>query len=117
MARENFVLKTLLEKGEVTWKPHGNSMTPKIESGDEVVVKKVSASVCRVGDVVYAKVKGNYYLHLLSALDETQNRYQISNNHGHVNGWVSADNVYGLCIKVKDKVLVSDEDLKKRLGN
>lgn len=117
MARENFVLKTLLEKGEVTWKPHGNSMTPKIESGDEVVVKKVPASACRVGDVVYAKVKGNYYLHLLSALDETQNRYQISNNHGHVNGWVNADNVYGLCVKVKDKVLVSDDDLQKRLGN
>lgn len=117
MARENYVLKTLLEKGEVTWKPHGNSMTPKIESGDEVVVKKVPASACRVGDVVYAKVKGNYYLHLLSALDETQDRYQISNNHGHVNGWVSAENVYGLCVKVKDKVLVSDEDLQKRLGN
>lgn len=117
MARENFVLKTLLEKGEVTWKPHGNSMTPKIESGDEVVVKKVPASACRVGDVVYAKVKGNYYLHLLSALDETQNRYQISNNHGHINGWVNADNVYGLCVKVKDKVLVSDDDLQKRLGN
>ncbi len=116
MARENFVLKTLLEKGEVSWKPHGNSMTPKIESGDPVVVKKVPASACRVGDVVYAKVKGNYYLHLLSAIDETQNRYQISNNHGYVNGWVTADNVYGLCIKVKDKVLVSDEELQKRIS-
>jgi hypothetical protein len=116
MARENFVLKTLLEKGEVTWKPHGNSMTPKIDSGDQVVVKKVPASACRVGDAVYAKVKRNYYLHLLSAIDKTQNRYQISNNHGHVNGWVNAENVYGLCIKVKDKVIISDEELLKRLA-
>jgi hypothetical protein len=116
MARENFVLKTLLEKGEVTWKPHGNSMTPKIDSGDQVVVKKAPASACRVGDAVYAKVKGNYYLHLLSAIDETQNRYQISNNHGHVNGWVTAENVYGLCTKVKDKVIISDEELQKRIA-
>lgn len=116
MARENFVLKTLLEKGEVTWKPHGNSMTPKIDSGDQVVVKQVPASACRVGDAVYAKVKGNYYLHLLSAIDETHNRYQISNNHGHVNGWVNAENVYGLCTKVKDKVIISDEELQKRIA-
>jgi signal peptidase I len=115
MARENYVLKTLLEKGEVTWKPHGNSMTPKIESGDEVVVKKFFATALRVGDIVYAKVKGNYYLHLLSAIDVTQNRYQISNNHGHVNGWVNAENVYGLCIKVKDKVLVSEAEMQRRL--
>jgi hypothetical protein len=116
MARENFVLKTLLEKGEVTFKPHGNSMTPKINSGEQVVVKKVDLKAVRAGDAVYAKVKGSYYLHLLSAIDESQNRYQISNNHGYVNGWVNAEHVYGLCVKVLDKVLVSDEELVKRLA-
>lgn len=115
MARKNFVLDTLLEKGEVSWKPHGNSMVPKIHSGDQVVVKKVPASACRVGDAVYAKVKGTYYLHLLSAIDETHDRYQISNNHGHVNGWVNADAVYGVCVQVKDKIILSDTDLSKRL--
>lgn len=111
--RKNYILETLLEKGEVTWKPHGNSMTPKIHSGDEVVVKKVDVKALRVGDAVYAKVKGNYYLHLLSAIDETQGRYQISNNHGHVNGWASE--VYGLCVKVAGKVIVSDEEIQRRL--
>lgn len=114
MARENFVLKTLLEKGEVTWKPHGNSMTPRMESGDQVRVKQVDPRVLKVGDIVYAKVKGSYYLHLLSAIDESQDRYQISNNHGHVNGWVTADKVYGVCVQVKEKVILSDQDLKKR---
>jgi hypothetical protein len=112
MARENFILKTLLEKGEVTWKPHGNSMTGKVNSGDQVVVKKVPDYALRVGDAVYAKVKGNYYLHLLSAIDG--DRYQISNNHGHVNGWVGPDNVYGLCVQIKDTVIVSDEDIERR---
>jgi signal peptidase I len=115
MARDNFVLKTLLADGIVVWSPHGNSMTPKINSGDEVVIKKVEAKALRTDDIVYAKVKGNYYLHLLSAIDETKGRYQISNNHGHVNGWVSADNVFGVCVKVKEKILISDEDLKKRI--
>lgn len=114
MSRKNFVLDTLLEKGEVVWKPRGNSMTPKIDSGDQVAIKKVPASACRIGDIVYAKVKSNYYLHLLSAIDETQRRYQISNNHGHVNGWVNADAVFGICVQVKDKIILSEEELQER---
>lgn len=114
MARENFVLKTLLEKGEVTFKPHGNSMTPKINSGDEVTIKKVPLAAFRVGDAAYCKVKGNIFLHLITAIDEG-NKYQISNNHGHVNGWATAANMYGVCTKVKDKILVSDEDIANRI--
>jgi hypothetical protein len=116
MGRENFVLKTLLEKGIVSWKPHGNSMNPKLKSGEEVTVKKVPITAVRVGDAVYAKVKGSYYLHLLSAIDESQGRYQISNNHGHVNGWVSAENVFGVCVKAKDKILLSDQEIEKRIA-
>ncbi|HEY5267548.1 MAG TPA: S24 family peptidase [Candidatus Saccharimonadales bacterium] len=115
MTRVNFVLQTLLEKGEVTFKPHGNSMTPKIDSGDQVVVKTASVAALRVGDAVYAKVKGSYYLHLLSAIDETKGRYQISNNHGHVNGWIGADNIFGVCVQVKDKIILSYEEFVKRM--
>jgi len=115
MTRKNFILDTLLEKGEVTWKPTGNSMTPKIDSGDQVTVKKVSIAALRAGDIVYAKVKGSCYLHLLSAIDK--DRYQISNNHGHVNGWTSADKVFGVCVKIKEKIILSDEEIKKRLEN
>lgn len=114
MVRENFVLKTLLEKGEVTFKPHGNSMTGKIDSGDQVIVKNVPLYAIRVGDIVYAKVKGNYYLHLLSAIDYNNYRYQISNNHGHVNGWVGPNNIYGLCVQVKETIIVSDEEIERR---
>jgi hypothetical protein len=116
MARRNFVLETLLEKGEVTWKPHGNSMTPKIDSGDQVRVKKVDPKALRVGDAVYTKVKGSYYLHLLSAIDESKGRYQISNNHGHVNGWVTEENVFGVCVQVKEKIILTDQELADRLA-
>lgn len=120
MARRNFVLETLEKDGEVSYSPHGNSMSPRIMSGDKVRVKKVDVRALRVGDAVYAKVKGNYYLHLLTAIDTSPGasynwRFQISNNHGHVNGWCSAQNVFGLCVQVKEKTIVSDDELAKRL--
>lgn len=116
MARDNFILKTLREKGEVTFSPHGNSMTPKINSGDEVRVVQVNEKVYRVGDIAYCKVKGNVYLHLITAIDESKSkRFQISNNHGHVNGWTQAGNMYGVCVQVKDKILISQHEIHERL--
>jgi len=110
--RKNFILETLLESGEVVWKPRGNSMTPKINSGDQVLIKSSNQLILLVGDIVYVKVKSNYYLHLISAIDG--DRYQISNNHGFVNGWVHRNNIFGICIKIEDKVLLNGEDLKLR---
>jgi hypothetical protein len=120
MARENFVLKTLLEKGEVIWKPRGNSMTPKIDSGDQVKVINCLPEVFRVNDIAYAKVRGSYYLHLVSAIDISAGdgylaRFQISNNHGHINGWTDAKNMFGICVQVKDKILLTDQDIKLRM--
>lgn len=115
MARKNYVLDTLLEKGSVVFAPRGNSMVPRIHSGDEVEVKLVHPSVLRVGDIVYVKVKRNYYLHLLAAIDEARACYKISNNSGFVNGWVSPSNVFGVCVKIKDKVVLTAEDLERRL--
>jgi hypothetical protein len=89
-------------------------MTPKIKSGDQVRIKKVDLSVYRVGDAAYAKVHGSFYLHLITAIDETKGRYQISNNHGHVNGWTPGENLYGLCVEVEGKIIVSDEEIEKR---
>jgi hypothetical protein len=115
MGRINVVLKALQEfPYEIQWKPKGNSMTPRIVSGAPVKVKRVDISVYRVGDVAYAKVRGAYYLHLITAIDETKGRYQISNNHGHVNGWTSGEHLYGLLVEVSDKVVVSDEEIEKR---
>jgi hypothetical protein len=120
MARENFVLKILLEKGEVIWKPKGNSMTPRVHSGDQVKVITCRPEAFRVSDVVYAKVKGNYYLHLLTAIDSSAGpgylaRFQISNNHGHINGWADAKNMFGILAQVEDKILLTDQDLAERI--
>ena|ERR1700677_4499918 len=120
MARENFVLKTLLEKGEIIWRPKGSSMTPRIHSGDQVKIINCSPQVFRVGDIAYAKVRGNYYLHLLTAIDTSAGsgqlaRYQISNNHGHCNGWTEAKNMFGILVQVEGKILLTQQDIKSRM--
>lgn len=89
-----------LEKGEpVTFVAVGNSMTPKIHSGDTVTVAPIEDSGARVvkGEIVLARVRGNLYLHLVSATEGK--RVQISNNHGHVNGWTTRDRIYGRLVR------------------
>lgn len=84
-----------LSAGEsVTLNPRGGSMVPRIKSGQEVTIHPVEApDRVHEGSVVLAKVKGRYYLHLVSKTDG--DRIQISNNHGHVNGWTHRDKIYG----------------------
>ncbi len=88
-----------LVRGEtVTFRPRGNSMTPKIKSGALVTVAPLAAAPER-GDIVLCQIGRAQYLHLVSAVDGE--RYQISNNHGHVNGWVGRSSIFGKCVEVR----------------
>lgn len=87
-----------LAKGEeVTFRPKGNSMKPKIESGQQVTVSPDISNI-QVGDVVFCKVKGNHYVHLIIAIDE--DRFLIGNNRGGINGWTRK--IFGKVTKVED---------------
>jgi hypothetical protein len=87
-----------LQKGEtVEWRPHGSSMTPRIKSGQLVTVVPCKVEDVEVGDVVFSKIRGNYYLHLARQVGD-DGRILISNNHGHLNGWTRT--VYGKLTKV-----------------
>ena len=82
-----------LEAGEtVTRSAKGRSMEPRIMNGQKYVQEPVKLEDVKVGDVVFCKVKGNYMNHLVTAIDPKRG-LQISNNHGHVNGWTKQ--VYG----------------------
>jgi hypothetical protein len=87
-----------LQEGEtVQFKPTGNSMSGKIESGQLCTVAPItSATNLKVGDIVLCKVRGNQYLHLIKATRNGQ--YQIGNNHGHINGWITANAIYGILV-------------------
>lgn len=73
-------------------------MTPKIMPKQEVTISPFDGHIAE-GMVVLAKVHGRYYLHLVSALEG--DRVQISNNHGHVNGWTNKAKVYGVVSGIK----------------
>jgi len=84
-----------LNNGEtVTFTAHGSSMTGKINSGDSVTVAPVkNTALLGVGDIVLCKVKGNQFLHLITKIQGRS--YQIANNQGRVNGWISIHSIYG----------------------
>ena len=90
----------ILKTGQtVKFRPHGNSMQPRIESGQLVTVEPISREIV-VGDIVLCKVDGRQWLHLVSAVGSDR-RYQISNNKGHINGWCSPQNVFGIVTNVE----------------
>ncbi len=89
-----------LRKGEtVSFRPRGNSMTGKIESGQLVTVTPVDPETLEVGDIVLCKVNGQEYLHLIKAVQGP--RFQIGNNRGRINGWITANGIFGKLIAVE----------------
>lgn len=97
---KNFKLERL-QKGETfVTSEKGNSMVPLIKSGQEHVLAPITLEEVEVGDIVYCKVKGNFYTHLVTATD-VKKGCQISNNKGRINGWTKQ--VFGKVIEVLKK--------------
>jgi hypothetical protein len=90
-----------LKEGQtVSFRPRGHSMQGKISSGQLCTVEPLRDVVPKVGEVVLCVVRGNQYLHLVKAVQGE--RYQIGNNRGGINGWVSIRQIFGRCTKVED---------------
>jgi hypothetical protein len=88
-----------LKAGEtVQFRPRGNSMKGKIESGALVTVEPLHDRQLRKDDIVLCKVNGIHYLHLIKAIQGE--RYQIGNNLGRINGWITRNSVYGVCTNI-----------------
>src|SRR4051812_17207647 len=91
----------------VKFRPHGNSMHPRVKNGELVTVTAVDPecqggcvlhfpfSRIQVGDIALCKVGGKHWLHLITAIG-SDGRFQISNNKGNVNGWCHPKDVYGI---------------------
>lgn len=104
----------ILEKnGSAILRCNGNSMRPLFSPGEALHIRKVDMAKLRVGDAVFCKVNGGLQVHKISAIDKNE-RWQISNNRGYVNGWIGKNAIYGLCVKAEDRVIVSDEELNQR---
>lgn len=85
-------IQKLLAGETVIVKGKGNSMTPKLKSGEAVIVEPITPdTIIKKRDIVLCKVKGHIYLHLVTGI--SGDMYKISNNHGHDNGWTRQ--IYG----------------------
>lgn len=103
--KDKMVQRLLAGETIYRYKEGGNSMVPLIRSRQAVDIRPVDKDL-EVGDIVFCKVHGRYMMHLITAIDG--DRIQISNNHGHVNGWTNANKVYGLVSVSPDEPPVSD---------
>ena len=89
-----------LRHGEtVSFRPRGHSMSGKVESGQLCTVAPVDPRTLEVGDIVLCKVRGQEYLHLVKAIQGP--RFQIGNNRGRINGWVTAGAIFGKCVRIE----------------
>ena len=90
-----------LQKGEtVSFRPRGNSMSGKIESGQLCTVEPADSTTIKAGDIVLCKVRGREYLHIVKAIQGP--RFQIGNNRGHINGWITAGSIFGRCLRIEE---------------
>jgi len=82
----NFKEEKLLNGETIISKEPGNSMLPLIRSRQPVKIVPTTWENVEIGDIVYCKVKGNYYTHLVKAINKDKGCL-IGNNRGGINGW------------------------------
>lgn len=91
-----------LMSGETAiFRPYGNSMEPKIKSGQLVTVTPKSPADIVVGDIVLCRVRGKQYLHYVKAkrLEADRHMFMIANASGLENGWTGV--VYGVLTEIE----------------
>ncbi|MFW6130759.1 MAG: hypothetical protein ACOC56_06185 [Atribacterota bacterium] len=93
----NRVVEKLMNGEEVVNREPGNSMIPKIKHRQAVRIKPCTWKDVKKGDIVYCKVRGNFYTHLVKATN-IKRGCLIGNNHGRINGWTKK--VYGKIVEV-----------------
>lgn len=93
----NDKMQRLLNGETFVTKETGNSMVPLIYSKQPHRIAPCKWEECIKGDIVYCRVKGRFYTHLVKAVDQTRGCL-IGNNRGHDNGWTKK--VFGKVIEV-----------------
>jgi hypothetical protein len=89
-----------LQAGEtVQFRPRGHSMTGRVNDRDLCTVAPITEPL-KVDDVVLCRVAGAQYLHRILAI-RGETTYQIGNNRGGINGWISRSGIYGKLIMVE----------------
>lgn len=108
-----------LRAGErVRLRPRGNSMTPRIRSGEAIALAPCEGEP-RPGDAVLCRVRGSCYVHLVKAIQGhgDARRFLIGNNHGGLNGWIPRRLIFGVVVAVGEAAvaeLLGDESQREK---
>jgi len=71
-------------------------MTPILVSGQVHRLTPAKVEDVQIGDIVYCKVRGHYYTHLVKA--KGKKGCFIGNNKGGINGWTKQ--IFGKVIEI-----------------
>jgi hypothetical protein len=93
----NQKIEKLLAGETIISREPGDSMLPLIRSRQPVTLEPTTWDKCKKGDMVYCRVNGKIYTHLVKAKN-VKRGVLIGNNHGKNNGWTKT--VYGLVTEV-----------------
>ena len=94
---KNYKLERLQNGETFVTSEKGNSMVPLINSGQDHKLAPAKWEDVEPGNIVYCKVNGRFYTHLVKAKDPKKG-VQIGNNKGGINGWTKQ--VYGKVIEI-----------------
>lgn len=95
----NHKLETLIRGESIITSEKGNSMVPLIKSGQKHKLEPITWVMCNLKDIVYCKVKGRFYTHLVKGIN-LEKGLLIGNNKGGINGWTKQ--VYGRVTEIID---------------
>lgn len=93
----NYKLERLLNGETFITNEKGNSMQPLIKSRQDHKLAPTTWNECEDGDIVYCKVSGHFYTHLVKGKNNEKGLL-IGNNKGRINGWTKQ--VYGKVIEI-----------------
>lgn len=90
-------LRELQAGRAIAVRPRGHSMDGRVADGDSVTIESCAAGDLVAGDIVLARIQGRRYSHLVLHLviAREENRFLIGNNRGRLDGWVTAEEVFG----------------------
>jgi len=94
---KNYKLEKLQNGETIITQEKGNSMMPILKSNQKHKLEPATWETVNVGDIVYCKVSGHFYTHIVKAKNPDKG-CQIGNNKGHINGWTK--NIYGKLIEI-----------------
>ena len=114
--QRNVLIKSqLLEGKSVVYRSSGNSLWPRVQSGQKCTFIPVRAAgqklqqlgvYLHVGDIVFCEVqpRDRFFAHEIKEIETIKwvTYYSIGNARGHINGWCEAKHIYGKLVGVED---------------